>query len=217
MLFAFDECFVGCEETNSCHDQQQRRHKIFPGRTETPKQKNYCIQTLQVDFVLALVSGLENPVAEYQSRFDFRTKDRMHLNLNDAILVFKIEIAFRSKTPIQNDVEDVYIPDETEALDVATLENPTIQTFLALFSECHHKDKDQYHKSIDNIRSQLQPFVTLSAPTLFFTQFYQRNQVHMVSQVCPSRISGIFRAQGLNSDVQRMIRIGTVQVPLLAN
>ena len=57
----------------------------------------------------------------------------------------------------------------------------------------------------------MQPFVTPSDPTLFFTRFYQRNQVHTVNQVCPSGDSEIVKAQGENSDVQRVIRIVTVQ------
>ena len=57
----------------------------------------------------------------------------------------------------------------------------------------------------------MQPFVTPSDQTLFFTRFYQRNHVHTVNQVCPSGDSEIVEAQGENSDVQRVIRILTVQ------
>ena len=53
--------------------------------------------------------------------------------------------------------------------------------------------------------------MTPSDPTLFFTRFYQRNQVHTVNQVCPSGNSEIVKAQGEKSDVQRVIRILTAQ------
>ena len=86
-----------------------------------------------------------------------------------------------------------------------------MQTLLAMFPRQHHEDGEQYNRRISEIRSQIQPFVTPSDPTLFFTRFYQRNQVHMVNQVCPSGTSEIVKAQGENSDVQRVIRILTVQ------
>ena len=57
----------------------------------------------------------------------------------------------------------------------------------------------------------MQAFVTPSDPTLFFTRFHRRNQVHTVNHVCRSGTSEIVKAQGLNSDVQRMIGILTTQ------
>ena len=86
-----------------------------------------------------------------------------------------------------------------------------MQTLLAMFPRQHHEDGEHYDRRISEIRSQIQPFVTPSDPTLFFTRFYQRNQVHMVNQVCSSGTSEIVKAQGENSDVQRVIRILTVQ------
>ena len=61
------------------------------------------------------------------------------------------------------------------------------------------------------MKSQIEPFVTPSDTALLFTQFYQRNQVHMVNQVCPSEVSEIVKAQGESSEVQRVIRILTAQ------
>ena len=121
----------------------------------------------------------------------------------DEIAVFKVEIDLASKTPKQDDEEEEYIPDAT------TSPNPTMQSLLAMFPQCRHENDEQYRRRIDDIKFQVQPFVT--DPTLFFTQFYQRNQVHMVNQVFPSGNSKNVKAQGENSDVQRVIRMLTVQ------
>ena len=82
---------------------------------------------------------------------------------------------------------------------------------MAMFPQWCHEDDEQYRRRIDDIKTQVQPFVTPSDPTLFFTRFYQRNQVHTVNQVCPSENSEIVKAQGENSDVQRVFRILAVQ------
>ena len=74
-----------------------------------------------------------------------------------------------------------------------------------------YEDDEQYRRRIDDINSEVQLFVTHSYPTLFFPRTYQRNQIHMVNQVCPSGVSEIVRAHSLNSEVQRMIRIVTKQ------
>ena len=76
-----------------------------------------------------------------------------------------------------------------------------------MFPQWCHEDEEQYHGRIDDIKTQMQPFLTPPDPTLFFIRFYQRNQVHMVNQVCPLGVSEIVRAQGLNSEFQSMIRI----------
>ena len=95
--------------------------------------------------------------------------------------------------------------------DATTLSNPTMQSLLAMFPQWCHEDDEQYRRRIDDIKTQVEPFVTPSDPTHFFTRFYQRNQVHMINQVCPSGDSEIVKAQGENSDVQRVIRILTAQ------
>ena len=101
--------------------------------------------------------------------------------------------------------EDNGLPDAT------TPENLTMQTLLATFPQQRHEDEEQCSRRFDEIRSQIQPFVTPPDPTLFFNRFYQRNQVHMENQVCPSGTSEILRAQGENSDVQRVNRILILQ------
>ena len=97
------------------------------------------------------------------------------------------------------------------APDATTSPNPTMQSLLAMFPQWCHEDDEQYRRRIGDIKTQFQPFVTPSDLTLFFTRFYQRNQVHKVNQVCPSGDSENVIAQGENSDVQRVIRILTAQ------
>ena len=78
-----------------------------------------------------------------------------------------------------------------------------MRTLLAMFPRQHHEDAEQYHKRIDEIQSQMQPFVAPSDQTLFFTRFYQRNQVHMVNRV---------RRRGLQRLLRPKVKIVTSNV-----
>ena len=123
------------------------------------------------------------------------------------IPVIKVEIDLASKTPKQDDDEEEYIPDEMNVPDETTSPNPKMQSLLVMFPQWCNEDREQYRRCIDDIKIQVQPFVTSSDPFLFFSRFYQRNQVHMENQACPTGFSEIVKAQGLNSEVQIMIRI----------
>ena len=214
MHFAFDEfahILWGVKKPTIVMTDNKALTRFFQSKRIPPKLWNYCDQALQFDFVLAHVPGVKNPAADYLSRIDIHPKDRIHLKLHDEIPVFKVEIDLASKTPKQDDEEDDYIPDATNVPDATTSPNPTMQSLLAMFPQRCHEDDEQYRRRIDDIKTQVQPFVTPSDPALFFTRFCQRNQVHAVNQVCPSGTSEIVKAQGENSDVQRVIRILTVQ------
>ena len=189
MHFAFDEfahILWGVKKPTIVMTDNKALTRFFQSKRILPKLWNYCDQALQFDFVLAHVPGVENPAADYLSRIDIHPKDRIHLKLHDEIPVFKVEIDLASKTPKQDDEEEEYIPDETDVPDTTTSPNPTMQSLLAMFPQWRHEDDDQYRRRIDDIKTQVQPFVTPSDPILFFTRFYQRNQVHTVHQVCPS-------------------------------
>ena len=80
-----------------------------------------------------------------------------------------------------------------------------------MFPQQHRESEEQYNGRIEGMKSQIEPFVTPSDPALLFTRFYQRDQVHMVNQVCPSGVSEIVKAQGERSEVQRVIRILTAK------
>ena len=176
--------------------------RFFQSKRIPPKLWKYCNQALQLDFVLAHVPGIDNPAADYLSRNDINPQDRIHFKLHDQIPMFKVETDLASKTPKQDDdgKDKVNVPDET------TSPNPTMQSLLAMSPQWCQEDEEQYHRRIDDIRYQVQPYVTPFEPTLYFTRFYQWNQVHMVNQVCPSGVSENVRAQGLNREVQRMIK-----------
>ena len=206
MHFAFDEfahILWGVKKPTIVLTDNKALTRFFQSKRIPPKLWNYCDQALQFDFVLAHVPGVENPAADYLSRIDIHPKERIHLKLHDEIPVFKVEIDLASKPPKQDDEEEEYIPEEVDVPDATTSSNPTMQSLLAMFPQWCHEDDEQYRRRIDDIKNQVQPFVTPSDPTLFFTRFYQRNQVHMVNQVCPSGDSEIVRAQGENSDVNR--------------
>ena len=212
MHFAFDEfahILWGMKKPTIVMSDNKVLTRFIQSKRIPPKQWNYCDQALQFDFVLAHVPGVENPAADYLSRIDIHPKDRIHLKLHEEIPVFRVKIDL--KTPKQYDEEEKYIPDKTDVPDATTSSNPTMQSLLTMFPQWCHEDDEQYRRRIDDIKTQVQPFVMPSDPTLFFTQFYQRNLVHTVNQVCPSVNSEIVKAQGENSDVQRVIRIPTVQ------
>ena len=163
--------------------------RFFQSKRIPPKLWNYCDQALQFDIVLTHVPSVENPAADYQSRSGITPKDRVPFKLHDEIPVFKVEIDLASKTPKQDDDEEEYILDDTYVTDETTSPNPTMKSLLAMFPKWCHEHGEQYRRRIDDIKTQVQPFVTPSDPTLFFTRFYQRNQVHTVNQVWSSGVS----------------------------
>ena len=214
MHFAFDEfahILWGVKKPTIVMTDNKALTRFFQFKRIPPKLWNYCDQALQFDFVLAHVPGVENLAADYLSRIDIHPKDRIHLKLHDEIPVFTVEMDLASRTPKQDDEEEEYIPDKTDVPDTTTSPNPTMQSLVAMFPQWCHEDDDQYRRRIDDIKTQVQSFVTPSDPTLFSTRFYQRNQIHTLNQVCPSGNSEIVMSQGENSDVQRVIRISTVQ------
>ena len=214
MHFAFDEfahILWGVNKPTIVMTDNKALTRFFQSKRIPPKLWNYCDQAHQFDFVLAHVPGVENPAADYLSRIDINPADRIHLKLHDEIPVFKVGIDLASKTPKQDDDEEEYIPDDHDAPDVTTSSNPTLQTLMTMFPQQHRENEEQYNGRIEGMKSQIEPFVTPSDPALLFTWFYQRDQVHMVNQVCPSGVSEIVKAQGESSEVQRVIRILTAQ------
>ena len=190
MHFAFDEfeqILWDVKKPTIVMTDNNTLTRFFQSKRIPHKLWNYCDQALKFDFVLAHVHGVENLAADYLSIFDINPQDRIHLKLHDKIPVFKVEIDLASESK-QDDDEEEYIPDDVNVPDNAASPNPTMQALLATLPQWRHEDKEQYRRRIDDIRSQVQPFVTPSGPTLFFVQFYQRNQVHMVNQVCPSGV-----------------------------
>ena len=71
--------------------------RFFQPKRIPPKLWNHCDHTLQFDFVLAHVPGVENPAADYLSRLDINPEDRIHLKLHDQIQVHYIEIDLAAK------------------------------------------------------------------------------------------------------------------------
>ena len=67
-------------------------------------------QTLQFNFVIAHVPGVENPAVEYLSRLEVRPEYRIHLKLSDILPVFHVEIDIASKTPKQKEEETDFYP-----------------------------------------------------------------------------------------------------------
>ena len=81
--------------------------RFFQTKHIPPSLWNFCDQTLQFNFSLAHVPGVENPAADYSSRLEIRPEDRVHLKLTDTI---PIEIDIASRTPEQAEDEPDYFP-----------------------------------------------------------------------------------------------------------
>ena len=211
MHFAFDEFKLilwDVKKPTIVMTDNNTLTRFFQSKRILHKLWNYCDQALKFDFVLAHVHGVENLAADYLSIIDINPQDRIHLKLHDKIPVFKVEIDLASESKQDNDEEE-YIPDDVNVPDNAASPNPTMQALLAFLPQWRHEDKEQCRRRIDDIRYQVQQFLMPSVPPLFFVRFYQRNQGSHGKSGMPfgGLVSEIVKVQGLNSEVQRMIRI----------
>ena len=142
MHFAFDEfaqILWGVKKPTIVMTDNKPLTRFFQSKRIPPKPWNYCDQALQFDFVLAHVPGVENPAVDYLSRIDINPEGWVHLKLHDEIRVFKVEIDLASKTPIQDEDEEEYMPDDVP--DATTPQNPTMQTLLAMFPQQRHENE----------------------------------------------------------------------------
>ena len=113
MHFAFDEfghILWGSKKPIIVMTDNKALTRFFQAKHIPPSLWNFCDQTLQFNFILAHVPGIENPAADYLSRLEIRPEERVHLKLTDSIPVHYIEIDIASKTPKQEDDEPDYFP-----------------------------------------------------------------------------------------------------------
>ena len=89
--------------------------RFFQGKHIPPSLWNFCDQTLQFNFLLAHVPGVENPAADYFSRLEIKPEDRVHLKLTDTIPIHRIEIDIASRTPKQEEDEPDYFLTQMQA------------------------------------------------------------------------------------------------------
>ena len=113
MHFAFDEfghILWGAKKPIIVMTDNKALTRFFQAKHIPPSLWNFCDQTLQFNFILAHVPGVENLAANYLSRLEIRPEERVHLKLTDSIPVHHIEIEIVSKTPKQEDDEPGYFP-----------------------------------------------------------------------------------------------------------
>ena len=117
MHFAFDEfghILWGAKKPIIVMTDNKALTRFFQAKHIPPSLWNFCDQTLQFNFILAHVPGVENSAADYLSRLEIRPEERVHLKLTDSIPVHHIEIEIASKTPKQEEDEpDYFLPSET--------------------------------------------------------------------------------------------------------
>ena len=113
MHFAFDEfghILWGAKKPIIVMTDNKALTRFFQAKHIPPSLWNFCDQTLQFNFLLAHVPGVENPAADYLSRLEIRPEDRVHLKLTDTIPIHRIEIDIASRTPKQEEDEPDYFP-----------------------------------------------------------------------------------------------------------
>ena len=113
MHFAFDEfghILWGAKKPIIVMTDNKALTRFFQAKHIPPSPWNFCDQTLQFNFILAHVPGVENPAADYFSRLEIRPEERVHLKLTNSIPVHHKEIEIASKTPKQEDDEPDYFP-----------------------------------------------------------------------------------------------------------
>ena len=113
MHFAFDEfghILWGSKKPIIVMTDNKALTRFFQAKHFPPSFWNFCDQTLQFNFLLAHVPGVENPAADYLSRLEIRPEDRVHLKLTDTIPIDRIEIDIASRTLKQEEDEPDYFP-----------------------------------------------------------------------------------------------------------
>ena len=83
---------------------------FFQAKHVPPAFLNLCDQTIQPNFVLGQVLGVDNPAAYYLSRPKTPFKDKIHLKLANSIPVFRIETDIAPKMHQQDEDETDYYP-----------------------------------------------------------------------------------------------------------
>ena len=198
MHFAFDEIALilwGMKKPTIVMTDNKALTRFFQSKKIPPMLWKYCDQALQFDFVLAHVPGsisLSGQDLPKIARWDTCVQSW------DRPAIEKAQTRWwRKRIHIRRD-ERSWWKDVTKPNNAVTPGDvPSMvsrRRRAVPWTHWRHQDPDA-------------TILTPPDPTLFFIRFYQRNQVHMVNQVCPLGVSEIVRAQGLNSEFQSMIRI----------
>ena len=106
MHFAFDEfghISWGAKKHIIVMTDNKALTRFFSGKAHPAFTLQFFDQTFQFDFLLALVTGVENPAADYVSRLGIRPEDRAHLKITDTIPIRRIKIDIASRTPKQEE------------------------------------------------------------------------------------------------------------------
>ena len=75
------DTFGGVLKTNHRNDRQQGLNRFFC-KNIPPSLWILCDQTLQLNFILTHIPGVENPPADYLLRLQIRPEEQVHLKLN---------------------------------------------------------------------------------------------------------------------------------------
>ena len=115
MHFAFDEfghILWGAKKPIIVMRDNKALTRFFHSQVKhiPPSLWNYCDQTLQFNFILAHVPGVDYPAADYLSKLEIRPEERVHLKLTVSIPVHHKEIDIASETPKQEKDEPDYFP-----------------------------------------------------------------------------------------------------------
>ena len=234
MHFAFDEfghILWGAMKPIIVMTDNKALTRFFRAKHIPPSLWNFCDQTLQFNFILAHVPGVENPAADYLSRLEIRPEERVHLKITDSTPVHHIESEIASKTPKQEEDEPEYFPpsetlrqkkshdakpmkvinSETvtiddgksmKTVDVATTANDNGKTMNCVHSILLASESD--HTSSPQIY-QLMTDAHLPVYTKFIVKTLLLHPV--TKEVSPAGGVDLILTQKTNSDIQLMLKI----------
>ena len=190
--------------------------RFFQAKHIPPSLCNFCDQTLQFNFLLAHVPGVENPAADYLSRLEIRPEDRVHLKLTDTIPIHRVEIDIASRTRKQEEDEPDYFPtseplrhkrqkDEKEMkmavdTDVAHDDGKGMK-----FTNCERTAASDEFTTDNHLMYRLTDVDEPIQLTQFIRKVSLSNPV--MSQVSPIEGFDLIQVQKANWVIQKMIRV----------
>ena len=220
MHFAFDESghiLWGAKKPIIVMTDNKALTRFFWAKHIPPSLWNFCDQTLQFNFLLAHVPGVENPAADYLSRLEIRPEERVHLKFTDNIPIHRIEIDIASRASKQEEDQPDYFP-TSEPLrrkrqkDVKAM-NLAINTDVAhddgkgmKFTNCERTVASDDFIANDN---HLTYRLTDVDEPIQLIQFIRKVSLSrpVMNQVSPAEGIDIFGSQKTNWVIQKMIRV----------
>ena len=90
--------------------------RFFQLKAIPPTLWNACDNVLQFNFHIMHVAGTQNTAADFLSRIDVNTKEKVELKIRNDILIRPIQVNLQS-TDVADEEQFFFLPDETIETD----------------------------------------------------------------------------------------------------